>query len=111
MNCPTSSWSEIVTGVAASGVQGILGWAADQRGLTGHPFVPTVLVGYEGHPDCDVVLNRLPDEEVRVVASPVWCELLATTTSDVFSRKITCATQRSSMIDFQLARGPTGVSV
>ena len=99
MRCPTTTWGEMVAGVGASGIQGIVAWSGGVRGLTCHPFVPTVLVGYEGAPDVDVALVR--DDPAT------WCAAVAQGVRDIYSGR----RARVALADFQLARGPTGVSV
>ena len=75
-----------------------------REGTIRPPFCADGSCGYSDHPDCDVGLDHEVDVEK-------WCAQVAETTSGIYSHRIQSAVHESAMIDFQLARGPTGVSV
>ncbi len=102
MECPTDDDLEIVTGLAATGMQMIL--AFQLRGpVPGNPLVPTIQVG-AGTGDSDVVMDRstspgdLAEELLRKIL-------------DVRSGKGAPAANAAGNVAFQITRGYEGISL
>lgn len=108
MDTPTRHWVETLTGLGATGIQLILGYA--QAGLMqGHPLVPTIQVaplesGEAQRPsdDFDLLLNGDPK---------FWAHAIMRTVLAAASRDETPRSLVNGNIDFQMTRGLFGVSV
>ncbi len=102
MDMPTSSWSEVVTGLAAGGVEAILVYSYDQT-RQGHPLVP--LLTLSDNPalhDADLLLQGAPE----AWPTPILAQVAA-----LLSRRYQPNSSRLGNIDFQITRGLMGVSL
>ena len=99
MATPTTSVVEIVAGLAAAHADVIVVVAAEAKALLaahGHPFVNVIRCGVSGKSaDADVALGDTDDALDAYLA-------------DVFAGA--AAPISSAFVNFQVARGPTGVS-
>lgn len=104
MEVPTPHWTETVTGLAATGVDLIVGLTSTPR--PGHPFVPLILVNHETNAD---PLHRHLD--LTLPGDPaVWAEQILATMAAVLSGQQPPCTVLDNHIDFQLTRGWLGIS-
>jgi altronate dehydratase len=101
MESCTEDWVERVTGLASAGVDVVVAWA-NARTLVGHPFVPVLHVGLGAHADVTCRACESSEDAARRVLEALGQVLLGK-----LSPKAACA----GNVDFQIARGPIGVSV
>ncbi len=104
MERPTTHWTETVTGLAATGVDLIVGFSNTPR--PGHPFVPLLLVNHAANAEpwqrhFDLTL---PGD------SADWTEQILATMAAVVSGQQQPCTLLDNHIDFQLTRGWLGIS-
>ncbi len=96
---PRRHWSETLTGIAASGVDLMLG-AVDGYPLAGHPLTPVLQVSAADAADMDALLREGEDAANRLLEL-----LVATYAGDYLPRH-----QVTGNHDFQMTRGHLGVS-
>ncbi len=109
MECPTVHWVEILSGLGATGVDLIL-VHVDQYPVQGHPLIPTLQMatdlpeasGWRG--DLDLVWNSGDNPEDRM-------QDLFNIVSDVLSGRHQARSMQTGNVDFQITRGPTGLSL
>ena len=105
MDCPTVHWVETLSGLGATGPDLILVLATGHP-VQGHPFIPTVEFGLgpNASPDLDLSLDpNLPVSEQVTRILSVAEEVLSG------SRRVRAL--QTGNIDFQITRGPTGISL
>lgn len=100
MESPTTHWTETVTGLAATGVDAIIGFT--NRPRPGHPFVPVLWVG-DAHAQHSVDL-ALSDEPTD------WAQQMLAALAALVSGQQQPKTFLQNNIDFQLTRGWLGIS-
>ncbi len=107
MESPTEDWLEIVTGLAATGVELILAYVG-LHPLEGHPLVPVLQVT-----DREEVVQRYGGDMDRVlVGDPAaWPQTLATLLAHTLAGRHRPRAMQVGNVDFQLTRGPLGVSL
>ncbi len=98
MDSPTSHWSEMVTGLGATGVQMVLA-VTEETMRTGHPFVLVGLVGS----------SQLHDLQLDSDSAEWTAQLLKLVQNVLAGNKTTKSLQQHN-INFQLTRGRLGVS-
>ncbi|MBW7883233.1 MAG: UxaA family hydrolase [Caldilineaceae bacterium] len=107
MEAPTSHWTETVTGLAATGVEVVIGYTGSEP-QTGHPLVPLVQVSAEASvlqryaADMDLVLDGNEEN---------WGQRMLDQVADVLSRRAAPKASQQGNIDFQFTRGLLGVSL
>jgi hypothetical protein len=105
MDCPTVHWVETLSGLGATGPDLILVLVAGHP-VQGHPFIPTVEFGFgpDASPDLDLSLEPgLPvTQQVAHILS---------VTEEVMSGSRKVRALQTGNIDFQITRGPTGISL
>lgn len=109
MQCPSNDWLECLSGLAATGVDVVVGWGCDHAPLVGHPFVPVIQAG-TCPPNSDVLLTRHDQEEEQGSLEKSSFQLLSFI-QQVIERQVQTKSQRSNNVGFQIPRGPLGVSV
>jgi altronate dehydratase len=103
----TDHWVEQFTGMAASGVDAVLGYAAEHP-LQGHPLVPLIQVS--GTPA--VVERHAADLDLALVGDPaLWCDQLLAALAAVLSRERVGRAASQGNTEVQVTRGPLGVSL
>ena len=107
MEAATDHGVELLTGLGATGAEILLAWVG-QEPLPGHVMVPTLQVsdgesmaGNRGQ-DLDLVLTGTPES---------WEEQLSALVLDLASGRYTPVLQGQGNVDFQITRGPLGVSL
>ncbi|MDF2722288.1 MAG: D-galactarate dehydratase/Altronate hydrolase-like protein, partial [Paenibacillus sp.] len=107
MESPTEHWVETVTGLAATGVELIIG-LTNRRPMQSHPFVPIVQVASEPSmrqayaSDMDLLLTG---------GSADWADQILALCKQILERKYTPKLVQQGNIDFQFTRGNLGVSL
>lgn len=107
MDMPSRQWSETLTGLGATGVDLILAHV-DSRPMSGHPLIPVLQVtsnpeaGARYAADFDLILNH---------SHTHWSGQLLDRAVSVLSREYMPRLADSGNIDFQITRGPLGVSL
>ncbi|MFN8442564.1 MAG: UxaA family hydrolase [Caldilineaceae bacterium] len=104
MEVPTPHWSETVTGLAATGVDLIVGFSSTSR--PGHPFVPLLLVNHATH---DESLQSHVDLALHS-DSTRWTAQILDAMAAVVSGQQPPRAWLDNHIDFQLTRGWLGIS-
>ncbi len=109
MDCPTRHWVETLSGLGATGVDLVL-VHVDRHPVQGHPLVPTLQFttspipqGSES-PDVDLVLD--PRTEFRASLQVLFDAMGA-----VLSRERRVKSMQTGNVDFQITRGPSGISL
>ena len=107
LETPTEHWTEIVTGLGATGVEMILAHAGDHP-LQGHPLVPMLQVSAEA-----AVQERYAEDLDLALTGPVdtWARELLDLLVEVASRRYQPLAVAQHNIDFQFTRGLLGVSM
>jgi hypothetical protein len=107
MDNPTRQWSEVMTGLGASGVELIVAMCTT-RAQQGHPFIPMLkATAYDPgsrpfHADMDILLAGNSQQRI---------EQLFAQLSAVLSRTMAPKLSRRRDIGFQITRGRLGVSL
>ena len=107
MQTPTQHWVETLVGVAACGVESILGYVGNQP-MPGHPLVPFVqlsaeeTVGSKFASDIDLLWQG---------DSTTWPQNALELLVRVLSHEQTPAANRQGNVDFQVTRGLLSVSL
>ena len=107
MEAATGHGVELLTGLGATGAEILLAWVGREP-LPGHVMVPTLQVsdaesmaGNRGQ-DLDLVLTGPPES---------WEEKLSSLVLELASGRYTPVLQGQGNVDFQITRGPLGVSL
>lgn len=107
MEAATDHGVELLTGLGATGAEILLAWVGREP-LPGHVMVPTLQVssadsmaGNRGQ-DLDLMLTGPPDS---------WEDRLSALVLDLASGRYTPVLQSQGNVDFQITRGPLGVSL
>ena len=108
MECPTQHWVEALSGLGATGVDLVVA-CGDGPPLQGHPFIPLlqVSVSAETRPPsqaCDLVLDPAAAENVN--AQRLYDRIGA-----VLSGRVQTRSMQAGNVDFQITRGPAGISL
>jgi altronate dehydratase len=104
---PTDHWAEQVTGMAASGVDAVLGYA-DEHPLQGHPLVPLV----QASATPAVLAHHAADLDVALAGQPEgWSDQLLKALAAVLSRQRLCRAVERGNTEVQVTRGLLGVSL
>ena len=108
MECPTQHWVETLSGLGATGVDLVIA-CGDGPPLQGHPFIPLLQVSLsaEARPRshaCDLVLDPAAAENVNA-------QRLYDRMGDVLSGRIRTRSMQVGNVDFQITRGPAGISL
>ncbi len=104
---PSSSWSETLTGLGASGVGAIVA-VCTTRAQQGHPFIPVLQVASRAsgpapfHGDMDLLLAGNSQQRLDHILAGL---------SAVLSRTTIPKSNRQHNISFQITRGALGVSL
>lgn len=107
MEASTDHGVELLTGLGATGAEILLAWVG-QEPLPGHVMVPTLQVSDAGsiagdqRQDLDLILTGSPES---------WTERLSTLVLELASGRHTPVLQAQGNVDFQITRGPLGVSL
>ena len=107
MEASTDHGVELLTGLGATGAEILLAWVG-QEPLPGHVMVPTLQVSDAGSidggrsRDLDLVLTGPPES---------WAEKLSDLVLDLASGRYVPVLQDQGNVDFQITRGPLGVSL
>lgn len=107
MEAPTSHWTEIVSGLGATGVDLLLAHAGEHP-LQGHPMIPLIQVSAVA-----AVAARYGDDLDGALAGEegAWAPALLELVVDVASRRRRPRLWARGNTDFQLTRGRLGVSM
>ena len=107
LETPTDHWTEIATGLGATGVEVMLAHAGEHP-LQGHPLVPLVQVATS-----ESVRDRYAEDLDLALAgaSDGWAEALLELLLAVASRRQQPLAAAQRNIDFQFTRGLLGVSM
>ncbi len=109
MECPTLHWVEILSGLGAAGVDLIL-VHVDQFPVQGHPLIPTLQIATDlpassgWHGDLDLVWDSQAPVETQI-------QRLFDTMSAILSGQHRVRSMQIGNVDFQITRGPTGLSL
>ncbi len=107
MASPTQDWLEVVTGLAATGVDLILAYVG-LHPLEGHPLVPVLQVTDR----VDVAQRYGMDMDGVLAGDPAtWPQTLATLLAQTLAGAHCPRAMQMGNVDFQLTRGPLGVSL
>jgi len=107
METPTEDWTEILTGLGATGVEIILAYVGEHP-APGHPLVPLLQVSAEPvatgryGQDLDLILTSEPES---------WPAQMLDKIIDTISRRYRPRLLRQGNVDFQITRGLLGVSL
>jgi hypothetical protein len=107
MDTPTLEWSEILTGLAAGGVDLLLVWTR-RPPAAGHPLVPTLFITEDEQlaslyrPDLDLVLSGLSDG---------WTQQILGLLAAVAARRLVPRSLAQERTAVQITRGPYGISL
>ena len=107
MECPTKHWVETLTGLGATGVHVVVGHVSESP-VQGNPLVPLLQVGTSE--DLDLAYGQ--DLDLFLQGDPArWsealCDLIARTGSGAYSPRLL----DRGFTDFQVTRGPVGISL
>ena len=107
MEAATDHGVEILTGLGATGAEILLAWVGREP-LPGHVMVPTLQVS-----DAESMAgNRGQDLDLMLTGPPEsWEERLSALVLDLASGRCTPVLQEQGNVDFQITRGPLGVSL
>jgi altronate dehydratase len=106
METVTAHWGEILTGLAAAGCLAVIAWHGDGP-RPGHPLVPVLRVGPDGSsPEFDVTF---PAGEPR--AADLGTQVVLEAVGRCWRGRQTVRAWRLGDVDFQVPRGPWGISV
>ncbi len=109
MDCPTQHWVETLSGLGATGVDLVL-VHVDNHPVQGHPLIPTLQFTTSAQPpgseilDIDLVLD--PHAEFRANLQRLFDAI-----GDVLSRRVQVKSMQTGNVDFQITRGPSGISL
>lgn len=109
MDCPTPHWVETLSGLGATGVDLVL-VHVDRHPVQGHPFIPTLQFTTAAIPqgaeslDVDLVLDPTGEDDANL---QVLCDAVGA----VLSRKLQVKSMQTGNVDFQITRGPSGISL
>ena len=109
MDCPTQHWVETLSGLGATGVDLVL-VHVDNHPVQGHPLIPALLfttspMGLNtGSMDVDLVINRTDEFQQNL-------QLLFDAVGSVLSRQVQVKSMQTGNVDFQITRGPSGISL
>ncbi len=109
MDCPTLHWVESLAGLGATGVDLILVHVAPYP-VQGHPLIPTLQIATDlpadsgWHGDLDLVWNSQARDETQIQA-------LFDVIGAVLSGHRRVRSMQIGNVDFQITRGPTGLSL
>jgi altronate dehydratase len=107
MSTPSRQWTEVLTGLGATGVEVILAHVSDHP-MSGHPLIPLLQVTANPHvnpasaADFDAVLTQ---------PSVLWIEQLLGLVVDTVARRYVPSFTASGDTQFQITRGLLGVSL
>ena len=97
METPSNHWIETLSGLGATGIQGVL-MGGGETPLQNHPFIPVISLA-----------NALPpwsDEPLSATTAQIFCEALI----KALKGRTSAWQQDEERADFQLSRGPLGLS-
>ncbi len=109
MDCPTQHWVEALSGLGATGVDLVL-VHVDRHPVQGHPLIPALQFTTsptplsKGSMDVDLILNRTAEFQQNL-------QLLFDTVGSVLSRQLQVKSMETGNVDFQITRGPSGISL
>ncbi len=109
MDCPTQHWVEALSGLGATGVDLVL-VHVDRHPVQGHPLIPALQFTTsptalnKGLMDVDLILNRTEEFQQNL-------QLLFDTVGSVLSRQLQVKSMQTGNVDFQITRGPSGISL
>ena len=107
LETPTEHWTEIVTGLGATGVEMILAHTGDHP-VQGHPLVPVLQVSAESA----VQVRYAEDLDFALVGpADAWANELLDLLVEVASRRYQPVAVAQHNTDFQFTRGLLGVSM
>ena len=105
MDCPTTHWVETLSGLGATGPDLILVLIAGHP-VQGHPFIPTVEFGFGPNASPDLDFHLEPGLPVSLQVSRILSAV-----EEVLSGHRQVRALQTGNIDFQITRGPTGISL
>ncbi len=109
MDCPTQHWVEALSGLGATGVDLVL-VHVDRHPVQGHPLIPALQFTTsptplsKGSMDVDLILNRTAEFQQNL-------QQLFDTVGSVLSRQLQVKSMETGNVDFQITRGPSGISL
>ena len=109
MDCPTQHWVEALSGLGATGVDLVL-VHVDRHPVQGHPLIPALQFTTSATPlskgsmDVDLILNCTAEFQQNL-------QLLFDTVGSVLSRQLQVKSMETGNVDFQITRGPSGISL
>ena len=107
MEAATDHGVELLTGLGATGAEILLAWVG-QEPLPGHVMVPTLQVSDAG----SIAGGRSRDLDLVLEGpSQSWPERLSALVLDLASGRYDPVLQDQGNVDFQITRGPLGVSL
>ena len=107
MDTSTDHWVEILTGLGATGAEILLAWVSDEP-VQGHVMLPTLQIGNSGNvsgnwtKDLDLLLDSESESGTDQILSLIL---------DLASGRYTPILYAQGNVDFQITRGPLGVSL
>jgi len=114
METLSDNWAEVLTGLGATGIE-IMIYIAEGRQISrltpSHPMIPLVrVVNPVGLNQSKVVKGTLEDFDLVLSADPaMWHESLLQLIIDIASN--TKFPKNRDLSDFQISRGPLGISM
>ena len=107
MDTPSTHWSETLTGLAATGVEIIIG-AVSRQPMAGHPLVPLVQITAEA----TVQAEFGADLDLYLQGDPAaWPEQILSRLGRVIAKSHLPRAVKQGNLDFQITRGLLGVSM
>ena len=109
MDCPTKHWVETLSGLGATGLDLVL-VHVDEHPVQGHPLIPTLqfttapVTQNSGVLEVDLVLDLQDDFNKNL-------QLLFDKMGSVLSRQVRVKSVQTGNVDFQITRGPSGISL
>lgn len=109
MDVPSQHWVETLSGLGATGVDLVL-VHVDKHPVQGHPLIPTLQFTAASQEsdsistDIDLVLDSHEESEKNL-------QLLFDKISSVLSRQVQVKSMQNRNVDFQITRGPSGISL